>query len=208
MLASLTANRHTHHPSQGHYILSFSYTVTLLRDQPAYYLPLLRFQWSLGRRFPLWKSKAPPSPVTDHLVPLFLGFIFIFGFCEWVCVCKGTYIYMCWHACVCSFFWKLEEDVRLPGAGVTGTCEPLGVGAPNWIGVLSKNSMLCTPNHRALFLSLTFSLHITFLNSQYSKCIISMASFPPQDWSFLETRVCSLWLFQHPSPMLCVWCWR
>lgn len=47
---------------------------------------------------------------------------------------------------MCECLWKPEEGVKSPAAGVTGSCEPLGVGAASWKS--NKYS-----NHQAVLLA-------------------------------------------------------
>lgn len=45
---------------------------------------------------------------------------------------------MCVHAC--GYMWRPEEDIKFLGAGATGSCEPLNVGARNQTAIFYKSS--------------------------------------------------------------------
>jgi hypothetical protein len=64
---------------------------------------------------------------------LFKRVLFLFNF-------VGANVCMCEHMHVCACVWEAEEDVGCPGAGVTGECELLNVGAGNGPLVLWESS--------------------------------------------------------------------
>ena len=47
-----------------------------------------------------------------------------------MCLCVYMCVGVCVYVCVCP--WRLEEDIRFPGAVVTSSCEHPDVSAGNW----------------------------------------------------------------------------
>lgn len=64
-----------------------------------------------------------------------------------VCMCTFVSMCLCNRACVCACLCpqRLEEGVRCPGAGVTGSCELPNMGTRNQTWMLCKNSKCSQP---------------------------------------------------------------
>ena len=48
-----------------------------------------------------------------------------------MCLCVYMCVGVCVYVCVCVCPWRLEEDIRFPGAVVTSSCEHPDVSAGN-----------------------------------------------------------------------------
>lgn len=99
-----------------------------------------------------------------YIVELYLGgkFTIIFGDFSFLLFSLHLilfgYMYLC--VCLCGYLHasegalRLEEDIRGPGAGVTGSCNPHDVGSGNQTG--SCTMTVHPVNRRATSPALTF----------------------------------------------------
>lgn len=89
--------------------------------------------------------------------------------------------------CECSFPWRLEEGIRYPGAGSTGSCEsPDEEGSGNWTWVLCKSSAWKRTSYKVISLGkFPYSLKAScFSQCQGPLCPLLASYWHCRRWSF------------------------